>query len=56
MLLRVAQQWHADLIVMGRSDKRRPGVPYVGNQTEHLLEFASVPVLVVPYPVDGQRS
>lgn len=49
VLLRVAEEWGADLIVMGRSDKRRPGLPYVGNQTEHLLEFTHVPVLVVPY-------
>jgi nucleotide-binding universal stress UspA family protein len=50
VLLRVAREWHADLIVMGRSDKRRPGVPYVGSQTEHLLEFTHLPVLVVPDP------
>ncbi len=50
VLLAVAHEWHADLIVMGRSDKRRPGVPYVGSQTEHLLEFTHVPVLVVPHP------
>lgn len=48
VLLRLADEWRADLIVMGRSDKRRPGVPYVGNQTEHLLEFTHLPVLVVP--------
>ena len=50
VLLAVAEDWKADLIVMGRSDNRRPGVPYVGSQTEHLLEFTDVPVLVVPYP------
>lgn len=49
VLLEVAKEWRADLIVMGRSDSRRPGVPYVGSQTEHLLEFADVPVLVVPH-------
>jgi nucleotide-binding universal stress UspA family protein len=47
-LLAVAHAWNADLIVMGRSDNRRPGVPYVGSQTEHLLEFTHIPVLVVP--------
>lgn len=56
VLLRVADEWEADLIVMGRSDKRRPGVPYVGSQTEHLLEFTRVPVLVVPDPAAGERS
>ena len=47
-VLRAADDWRADLIVMGRSDKRRTGRPYVGSQTEHLLEFTSVPVVVVP--------
>jgi nucleotide-binding universal stress UspA family protein len=47
-LLREAGTWLADLIVMGRSDKRPTGTPYVGSQTEHLLEFTTVPVLVVP--------
>ncbi|MDH5520104.1 MAG: universal stress protein [Acidimicrobiia bacterium] len=56
VLLRVANEWQADLIVMGRSDIRRPGVPYVGSQTEHLLEFTSVPVLVVPQPSHRSRQ
>ncbi len=42
----------ADLIVMGRTDRRASGRPYVGSQTEHVLEFAEVPVLVVP-DLDG---
>ncbi|RLE23851.1 MAG: hypothetical protein DRJ50_05515 [Actinobacteria bacterium] len=49
-LLVAAQLWKADLIIMGRSDMRRPGQPYVGSQTEHLLEFTHLPVLVVPDP------
>ena len=49
-LLDVAARWGADLIVMGRSDMRRPGARYVGSQTEHLLEFTDIPVLVVPSP------
>lgn len=48
VILDEAQRWGADLIVMGRSDKRRRGLPYVGSQTEHLLEFTPIPVLVVP--------
>lgn len=48
--LATALAWQADLIVMGRSDRRRTGRPYVGSQTEHLLEFTDVPVLVVPGP------
>lgn len=47
-LLTIARKWDADLIVMGRSDMRRPGQCYVGSQTEHLLEFTEIPVLVVP--------
>ena len=56
VLLRVADEWQADLIVMGRSDVRLPGVPYVGSQTEHLLEFTTVPVLVVPQPSHRSRN
>ena len=43
-----AKLWGADLIVMGRSDQRPTGRPYVGSQTEHLLEFTEIPVVVVP--------
>ena len=50
VLLARATEWDADLIVMGRSDLRRPGQPYVGSQTEHLLEFTTIPVVVVPHP------
>ncbi len=49
-LLNAAREWQADVIVIGRSDARRPGQPYVGSQTEHLLEFTDIPVLVVPEP------
>jgi nucleotide-binding universal stress UspA family protein len=48
MLLDAAHEWGAEVIVMGRSDKRGPGGPFVGSQTEHLLEFTAIPVLVVP--------
>ena len=47
-LLAAASECDADLIVMGRSDKRPIGRPYVGSQTEHLLEFTDIPVIVVP--------
>ena len=47
-LLAEARRWNADLIVIGRSDMRRPGRRYVGSQTEHVLEFTEIPVLVVP--------
>jgi len=52
-LLAAAHDWNADLLMMGRSDKRRPGAPYVGSQTEHLLEFTDIPVLVVPCRPDS---
>ena len=51
LLLAAAKRTGADLIVMGRSDTRRPGMRHVGGQTEHVLEFSEVPVLVVPGPV-----
>jgi nucleotide-binding universal stress UspA family protein len=54
-LLAAAVAWRADLVVMGRSDTRRTGRPYVGSQTEHLLEFTEVPVVVVPEAATGRR-
>jgi nucleotide-binding universal stress UspA family protein len=56
VLLRLAKEWQADLIVMGRSDRRQPGVAYVGSQTEHLLEFTHIPVLVVPHSPPRRRA
>ena len=50
-ILEQARVWSADLIVIGRSGSLGVGQPYVGSQTRHVLEFAEVPVLVVP-PVD----
>ena len=50
-ILATAARWNADVIIIGRSDIRRPGQPYVGSQTEHLLEFTRLPVVVVPYVV-----
>ncbi len=52
-VLDTAIDWHADLIVMGRSDRRATGRPYVGSQTEHVLEFTHVPVVVVPEGAAG---
>jgi nucleotide-binding universal stress UspA family protein len=49
-VLAEAHRAPADLIVIGRSDKQRPGAPHVGSQTGHLIEFTDVPVLVVPTP------
>jgi nucleotide-binding universal stress UspA family protein len=47
-ILDQARSWQADLIVMGRSDRRGPSSPYLGSVTAHVLEFADCPVLVVP--------
>ncbi len=47
-ILEEADTWDADLIVMGRSDRRGPSSPYLGSETAHVLEFTDRPVLVVP--------
>ena len=47
-ILDEADTWNADLIVMGRSDRRGPSSPYLGSETAHVLEFTDRPVLVVP--------
>ena len=52
-LLAQARGWHADLVVVGRSDVRGSGRPYVGTVTRHVLEFSECPVLVVPRPSAG---
>lgn len=52
-VLAAAEEHGDDLIVMGRTSRRSSGRPYVGSQTEHVLEFAQVPVVVVP--VDRQE-
>jgi nucleotide-binding universal stress UspA family protein len=44
-----ATECDADRTVMGRSDLRRPGQPHVGSQTEYLLEFTTIPVVVVAH-------
>ncbi len=49
-VLAEADGWDADLIVMGRSDRRGPSSPYLGSETAHVLEFTDRPVLVVPQP------
>lgn len=51
LVLDDARSWGADLIVIGRSDRRGPSSPYLGSVTEHVLEFADCPVLVVPRTV-----
>lgn len=49
-ILDQAAVWQADVIVLGRSGVRHVGQPFVGSQVLHVLEFAEVPVVVVPAP------
>jgi len=48
VILDQAASWRADVIVLGRSGARQVGQPFVGSQVLHVLEFAEVPVVVVP--------
>lgn len=48
LVLAEARRWGADLLVIGRSDLRGAGRPYVGHAARHVLEFWDRPVLVVP--------
>lgn len=50
IVLAEVSDWGADLLVIGRSDIRGAGRPYVGTVTRHVLELVDVPVLVVPRP------
>jgi nucleotide-binding universal stress UspA family protein len=45
-----ARSWRADLVVLGRANRRGPGEPYIGHHTQHILEFSESPVLTVPSP------
>ena len=47
-ILDQAAAWNADVIVLGRSGVRHVGQPFVGSHLLHVLEFAEVPVVVVP--------
>ncbi len=49
-ILDQAAAWNADVIVLGRSGVRHVGQPFVGSSVLHVLEFAEVPVVVVPAP------
>ncbi len=46
-ILDESRAWPADMIVMGLSRHDQLRSPYVGSQTEHVLEFSTCPVLVV---------
>lgn len=47
-ILTEARSVGADVIVLGRSGRSGLGQPYIGSQTREVLEFADVPVIVVP--------
>ncbi|MFZ1179340.1 MAG: universal stress protein [Mycobacterium sp.] len=49
-VLAEVSDWGAALLVIGRSDVRGAGRPYVGTVTRHVLELVDIPVLVVPRP------
>ncbi len=48
VILHQADQWKADLIVLGRSGNSHIGQPYIGTDVKHVLEFADIPLVVVP--------
>ena len=50
VVLATAQDWPADLVIVGKSARSASGEPYVGTNTRHILEFAEQPVIVVPMP------
>jgi nucleotide-binding universal stress UspA family protein len=56
VVLDEAARVHADMIVVGLVDKPSHVVPAIGTHTLNLLEFADVPVLVVPRPVSPSAT
>jgi nucleotide-binding universal stress UspA family protein len=48
VILDEAERWPADLIVVGRGTHHGIGRVLLGSQADHVLEFATLPVLVVP--------
>ena len=53
-LLREARTYRPDIVAIGRAGRRGPG-PALGAVTEHLLEFAEWPVIVVPAAGDPEE-
>ncbi|MDJ0322699.1 universal stress protein [Cryobacterium sp. PH31-AA6] len=47
-ILAEAHEVHATMIVMARVDRPGHAMPFIGSHTLRVLEFARVPVLVVP--------
>lgn len=50
VILDEAERWPADVIVVGRGTHRGIGRLLLGSQAEHVLEFTTLPVIVVPAP------
>ncbi|MFP4634423.1 MAG: universal stress protein [Nitriliruptoraceae bacterium] len=49
-ILRDADAWQPDLLLIGRTGRSGPGSPMVGSLAMHVVEFATCPVVVVPEP------
>lgn len=47
-ILRVAEEEHADLIVMGKSTRKVRGIRVMGSTARRVSRMSSVPVLIVP--------
>lgn len=47
-ILKAAQRYHADLIVMGQSSKQVMGSKVMGSSARRVARLSSVPVLIVP--------
>jgi len=56
VILEEAERWPADQLFMGRRSHRGLGRALLGSQTEHVLEFAPLPVVVVPESAPSLRS
>lgn len=54
-ILNEARAVGADMIVMASVDRPGHAIPKVGSHTMRVLEFATVPVLVVPGPQGSTR-
>lgn len=49
-VLRDADDWRPDLVLVGRTGRSGPGSPLVGSLAMHLVEFSDWPVTIVPPP------
>jgi nucleotide-binding universal stress UspA family protein len=47
-ILGEAERWPADILVVGRGHHHGIGRALLGSQAEHVLEFATLPVIIVP--------